>query len=141
MNPFNICKGPSYQGLRAYQTDKRFCQFISMAHGCRAMWKLIDAYRCRFIEEKKDFTIYNIINRFAPPNENFTGHYIDMVWKNTDINPIAILGNPRDDKERFVKILMAMASFENGYSMDKVEKELKKPIIEGYKMAFSGGVI
>lgn len=140
-NPFNITKGPKFEGLCNSQADRRFCQFTEMKYGCRAMWKLLVSYRLRFISEKKPFTIRNIIQRFAPPNENDTYFYANRVGRLADMNIDAILPDPEMSGQPFLEILVAMASIENGWSKDRIVKELLGDIRQGYLMAYPNGGI
>lgn len=135
-NPFNICKGPKYEGLREIQLDGRFCQFDEMKYGCRAMWKLLVSYRLRFIGEKKAFSIRNIIWRFAPPNENDTDFYAKRVARIASINIDDTLPDPEKSERPFLDILVAMASIENGWDVEKVKQELLNDIRQGYILAF-----
>lgn len=43
-NPLNIVKGSSWKGLKAIQTDSRFCQFDTPEFGFRAAWYLLRKY-------------------------------------------------------------------------------------------------
>lgn len=140
-NPFNISKGPKYEGLCPVQNDSRFCQFKSMEYGCRAMWKLLVSYRLRFICEKKEFTIRNIIQRFAPPFENDTNFYANRVGRIADMNIDTILPDPEISGKPFVGILVAMASVENGWSVEQVHEKLLMPIRQGYLLAYANGDI
>ena len=61
-NPGNIrLSGDKWKGLRPRQTDGEFCQFTDMAHGYRALIRLLQNYRklhgCR--------TIADFIRRWA----------------------------------------------------------------------------
>lgn len=140
-NPFNITKGVKFEGLSKEQKDKRFCQFTSMAYGCRAMWKLLVSYRLRFIGEKKGFTIRNIIQRFAPPNENDTEFYAKRVARLSNMNVDDQLPDPEISGCPFLDILVAMASIENGWDREHILRELLGDIRQGYLLAFPGGDI
>ena len=43
-----------------------------MAYGYRAVWKILQTYYERFCMQNKDYTVRNIITRWAPPTENDT---------------------------------------------------------------------
>lgn len=80
-NPLNIRKGSKWKGLSPVQGDKSFCSFISMHYGIRAgMYLLLKYYKMY-----KLHTIYDIIYRWAPPNENFTKLYCMFVAKSLRI--------------------------------------------------------
>lgn len=75
-NPANIVRGTDpWQGLREVQTDKKFCQFVSMEYGVRALVVVLRSY----VTKHKLYDIRNIIRRFAPPFENKTDVYIANV--------------------------------------------------------------
>lgn len=135
-NPFNITRGPKFEGRCAEQKDSRFIQFTEMKYGCRAMWKLLVSYRLTFTKEKKPFTIRNIIHRFAPPNENDTDYYASRVARIAAIDVDGVLPDPEASGMPFLDILVAMASVENGWNVSKVKHELLNDIRQGYILAF-----
>ena len=65
-NPGNIRKGCKWKGLKFYQKDPCFCQFIAMRWGVRAMLVTLRTYVTKY----KLKTIPRIINRWAPPEDN-----------------------------------------------------------------------
>lgn len=71
-NPGNIRHGDNWQGMKEVQTDSAFIQFESPKWGVRAMYRILMNYRKRH----GLMTIPQIINRWAPPNENDTDAYI-----------------------------------------------------------------
>lgn len=81
-NPLNIRKGNNWKGERHPQTDKSFEEFQSMELGLRAGFVLIRNYMSgRTTGGVKCNTIEKIIRRWAPPTENATQKYIDVVAK------------------------------------------------------------
>ena len=85
-NPLNIRRSSTHwQGARKEQTDKSFVQFETMAYGYRAAWKILQTYYERFCMQNKDYTVRNIITRWAPPTENDTEAYIMNVLKMSGI--------------------------------------------------------
>ena len=78
-NPLNIRRGEDWAGLCAQQTDKQFCQFMNMSWGYRAAVKCMKSYYRYFKQVGKEWRIDNIINRWAPPNENDTAKYLVRV--------------------------------------------------------------
>jgi hypothetical protein len=78
-NPLNIRLGDKWQGLRYTQTDRVFCQFLTMSWGYRAAVKCLQSYFRYFKQTGKEWNIQNIINRWAPPSENCTTAYVDRV--------------------------------------------------------------
>ena len=114
-NPLNIVQTKDkWQGLRVKQYDKRFCEFIDMAHGYRAAFVILKNYIkkhgtavyifavCNFMDVKKD-------------------HVMDF-------------GNMPD----MLMLVSAMTVVENGsyYNPQKLYYDLWRPMYEGYKMAF-----
>ena len=68
-NPGNIRRSRvRYVGEVSPSADAEFKQFESVAYGYRAMFVLLDSYRRRYSLN----TIRQMINRYAPPTENFT---------------------------------------------------------------------
>ena len=78
-NPLNIRRGEKWTGLAAEQTDKQFCQFLSMAFGYRAAVKCLRSYHRLFLQRGMDWRVDNILHRWAPPSENKTDGYIRRV--------------------------------------------------------------
>ena len=82
-NPGNIRLGDPWQGLAAQQTDGAFCQFTAPTYGIRALCRVLITY-----QDKHGLrSIREIISRWAPPNENNTGAYVDAVAKATRHSP------------------------------------------------------
>ena len=108
-NPGNIRLGNfRYKGERATSSDSAFRQFESVEWGYRAMFVLLHTYAtkrgCR--------TLRAMINRYAPPTENFTEGYIRFVAQRTGIRPDEAL-DTRSARD-MVPIVMAMSEIENG---------------------------
>lgn len=75
-NPGNIRHGPSqWLGLCTKQNDFKFCQFVSVEYGIRAMFTLLETYR----NEYGLTTIEGVIKKWAPLTENETADYIESV--------------------------------------------------------------
>lgn len=75
-NPLNIRKSTSvWRGLSPTQLDSAFCTFTSVEYGARAAIKLIMNY----LKRPEINTLRDIINRWAPPSENNTGSYVNVV--------------------------------------------------------------
>ena len=108
-NPGNIRRSKTrYVGEISPSTDAEFKQFESIAYGYRAMFVLLDSYRRRYSLN----TIRQMINRYAPPTENFTEGYIRFVAQRTGIRPDEVL-DTRSARD-MVPIVMAMSEIENG---------------------------
>ena len=110
-NPGNIRQSKTcYKGERRPSRDSEFKEFESMAYGYRAMFVLLDTYSRRY----GLCTIRQMLNRYAPPSENFTEGYIHFVSAKTGIAPDEIV-NSRAARD-MVPIVAAMSQIENGTS-------------------------
>lgn len=135
-NPLNIRRSATrWQGAREKQTDKSFVQFVSMAYGYRAAWKILQSYYERFSMEGKPFTVRNIISRWAPPNENDTEAYIMNVLKMASIGGKEKLLPPNNASSygRLSRLISAMTVIECGIPYNQVDTE---SIFQGYLLAF-----
>ncbi len=108
-NPGNIRQSKTrYKGERYPSRDSEFKEFESLAYGYRAMFVLLDTYSRRY----GLCTIRQMLNRYAPPSENFTEGYIRFVSEKTGIAPDEIV-NSRAARD-MVPIVAAMSQIENG---------------------------
>lgn len=108
-NPGNIRRSRvRYKGEVLPSHDKEFKQFCSMAYGYRAMFVLLDSYRSKY----GLCTIRQMLNRYAPPSENFTEGYVRFVASRTGIAPDEIV-NTRAARD-MLPIVAAMSEIENG---------------------------
>ena len=112
-NPLNIKKGSSWIGERPIQTDKTFEQFIDIIFGLRAGFYLLRKY----INVYGDNTIEKIIRRWAPPTENATTKYIDIVSRLTGIP--ARQEFRFENAEILIAIVNEMCFVENGYNVQE----------------------
>ena len=108
-NPGNIRLGNfRYKGERAESTDSAFRQFESVEWGYRAMFVLLYTYAtkrgCR--------TLRAMINRYAPPTENFTEGYLRCVTNATHLSPDEPISTT--DGAVMTAIVAAMSAVENG---------------------------
>ena len=125
-NPGNIRKSTDvFQGEIIPSKDKDFKQFQTMAHGYRAMFKLLSTYYRAYSLK----TIRQLISRWAPRNENNTQAYVSLVASYTGIAEDAPL---MFAKEEMVKIVAAMSRVENGREATMTQVE------DGWRM-FMGG--
>lgn len=106
-NPLNIRLGDNWQGLRQKQTDKAFCQFVSMEYGLRAAFVILFNYL-----KKKVDTPEKIIKRWAPPTENKTDSYIEFVCSGGYLDRHARI--LKTDKQKLCRLVWAMAQYECG---------------------------
>ncbi|EBQ4836125.1 structural protein [Salmonella enterica subsp. arizonae] len=109
-NPGNIRWGDDWKGLvpKEQRTDKAFCQFVTPEYGIRAMIVILRNYQRKHGLN----TITDIINRWAPTNENNTQAYIDSVAKTTGTAPDQFVHT--DDSRFMMKLLQAIIRHENG---------------------------
>lgn len=108
-NPGNIRRSRvRYKGERHPSTDALFKQFEAMEWGYRAMFVLLDTYRVRHGLR----TLREMIMRYAPPEENHTALYIDMVCDMTGIRPDEVLDTR--SRRTMVPVVAAMSRVENG---------------------------
>ncbi len=112
-NPGNIRIGNfRYKGEKARSSDSEFRQFESVEWGYRAMFVLLHTYAtkrgCRTLRE--------IINRYAPPTENFTDGYIRCVANATHLSPDEPVSTT--DGAMMTAIVAAMSAVENGTKAD-----------------------
>ncbi|TLI63226.1 structural protein [Escherichia sp. E1130] len=122
-NPGNIRWGDEWKGLvpETQRTDKSFCQFKSAEYGIRAMIIILRNYQ----RKHGLCTISDIINRWAPTNENDTQAYINSVAKATGVDPDQRIDT--SDSRFMMKLLQAIIQHENGdqpYSFDVFVKAI-----------------
>ena len=135
-NPLNIRRSADrWQGARMEQTDKAFVQFISMPYGYRAAWKVMETYWQIFNYLPKNFSVRNIITRWAPPRENNTESYIRIVLLLSGLREKEILLSPKNVEgyDRLSRLLSAMTTMECGIRQKQIDTEA---IYKGYKLAF-----
>ena len=111
-NPLNIRKGSKWKGLSSLQSDKCFCVFTSMRYGVRAgIYLLLRYYNQYYLT-----TIYDIISRWAPNNENDTLSYCRLVAKELCIPEkyIGSLDLDLNDWSNLYDLVSAMIYVENG---------------------------
>ena len=122
-NPLNIRIGNEWMGEVRNPTDREFEQFEAPVWGVRAAMKLIKRYINRYGLN----TLTDIINRWAPRNENDTNNYITFVSRVSGILP-----NERlrwEDERKMFAIIKAMAVIESDWMLDDELLE------EAYRMA------
>ena len=111
-NPLNIRKGSKWKGLSPVQGDKSFCVFTSMRFGIRAGIYLL----LKYYNQYSLTTIYDIISRWAPQNENDTWNYCRLVAKELRIPDkyIATLDLDLNNWSHLYYLVSAMIYVENG---------------------------
>lgn len=123
-NPLNIRHGSKWRGLRREQTDKAFCQFVSIRYGLRAGFLLL----LRYIQHYKLNTVPEIIHRWAPTSENDTENYINVVCTRARICRSEIISAAH--KEQMCRLVEAMCFVECGQPISGID------ISVAYSMAF-----
>ncbi|WP_289290605.1 structural protein P5 [Bacteroides sp. 41_26] len=125
-NPLNIRRNSTkWQGLRTEQTDSAFFQFISMPYGYRAAIRTLVTYYNKYGLK----TIRGIVSRWAPPSENNTENYINVVAKRSGFSPDVEIDIY--DADTMIAIVSAMSFVENGVEADENE------VRQGYLLAFA----
>ena len=110
-NPLNIRRSKAqWLGMRDFPTDKQFCEFQNITWGFRAAFILLSTYYLKH----KCCTIRQVITRWAPPSENNTANYIDVVCSATHLRPDDLLPAPLKDMNTWCAIVRAMAKMECG---------------------------
>lgn len=122
-NPGNIRHSRTrYIGEVRPSRDAAFKQFETMAYGYRAMFMLLNTYRRRY---KLD-TIRGMISRWAPPSENHTESYIEIVASRSGIDADAKV-NTLSERD-MIPIVSAMSEVENG------RRAVRRDIEEGWRL-------
>ena len=108
-NPGNIRLGSfRYKGEKSKSSDAAFRQFESIEWGYRAMFVLLHTYATK----RGCHTLRQMINRYAPPTENFTEGYIRRVVYATHLSPDEPISTT--DGATMTAIVAAMSEVENG---------------------------
>lgn len=107
-NPGNIRLGDNWVGLAEMQPDKEFCTFSHVKYGIRALYKILKKYQLVYNLK----SVKEIINRYAPPNENNTGSYINSVAKRIGVKPTETIDV--NDKLVALELIKAIIKHENG---------------------------
>ena len=128
-NPLNIRAGKSHWIGAKSSEEGQFVTFYTVAYGYRAAWKLLGNYH-RFYGLK---SLRQVINRWAPPQENDTAAYVRHVCYLTGIDPDEPLPHPSQDIGRWVPVLTAMTVVEQGMAWTQVPQ---RDIRHAWQMAF-----
>lgn len=108
-NPGNVRKGKdNWRGADPLGEDEDFITFISPQFGIRAIAKILWNYNKKYHLT----TVKEIINRWAPPNENDTDSYVTHVCERLGVSE----GTPIDlhEPEIMVELVKAIIKHENG---------------------------
>lgn len=109
-NPGNIDRNATkWQGMAADQSgDPRFIVFTTPQYGIRALAKVLMTYQSQHGLD----TVREIINRWAPPNENDTGAYVRAVARAVGVAENAPLD--LDATAVMLPLVKAIITHENG---------------------------
>ena len=117
-NPGNIRRSRvRYKGEVCPSRDPDFKEFSTMAYGYRAVFVLLDTYRSRYGLA----TIRQMLNRYAPPTENFTEGYVRFVADCAGVMPDEFI-DTRSEKD-MIPIVAAMSKIENGVAANIADVE------------------
>lgn len=118
-NPLNIRIGNNWLGERPPRecSDDQFEEFVAMVYGLRAAFCIIR----RYIRHYHRSTIRQIITSWAPANENDTERYVQVVSRETGINPDDQV--VYEDKPTMCAIVRAMAHVEVGQTLPLADFE------------------
>lgn len=108
-NPGNIRKGTSrFQGEVFPSMDLEFKEFESAVWGYRAIFLLIKNYNTLYGIN----TLDGIIKRWAPPCENNTRHYLNVVAQRLKVHSTAHID--WSDREVMIPLVWSISKIENG---------------------------
>ena len=120
-NPGNIRHGANWLGLNpnGRNIDSGFCVFTAPVYGIRALAKVLVNYKRIYGLN----TGRQIVNRYAPPNENQTTAYIQSVAKQLGVYPDTVI----DIEERgvltvFIKAVIRMENGIQPYSDELIQQ-------------------
>ncbi len=120
-NPLNIRTGNDWKGeVKGHSSS--FEAFKSVEYGFRAAAILIRNYRKKYGLT----TIREIINRWAPSNENDTDAYVNLVSSQLGVSENDEL-DVTDDKT-LARLMLAMSVMENGrgwFTLSQAKKGVK----------------
>lgn len=97
--------------------DKSFCTFDSMEYGIRALIRLLITYTTK----RGCKTVRDIINRWAPSNENNTEAYVNSVAQQLKVDPDEKLDFT--NKLLYLYLAQAIAYHENGKDADMITRD------------------
>lgn len=108
-NPGNIRLSPTrWKGQKLRQIDTSFVEFDTPVAGIRALMRLLLTYHLRYGLE----SVESIINRYAPPEENATDHYIHSVCLDLGVKRREAID--LTDKKILTALCKAIIRHENG---------------------------
>lgn len=108
-NPLNIKRGNDWNGETDVPQDPVFESFKAPKYGFRAGAKLLRNYQSLYGLS----TIRELINRFAPHNENNTDVYVSFVAKDMGVSENEPLNLASDTT--LAKLIHSMSKMESGH--------------------------
>lgn len=120
-NPFNIRYNPDNKWKGQIEPKNGFCQFSDLKYGYRAAFILIFNYKNLYEAE----TPRQIITTWAPPEENNTSHYLDIV------SNLILLDDPIETPSDLLVLMYAMYYVEQGklLSLFEFSKQLRSSVV------------
>lgn len=112
VNQIVVIEEQSGEKCQTIWHDRQFCQFSDMAYGLRAAAKLLINYQ----KKHNLHTIREIINRWAPANENNTEGYIKRVTQYSCYTPDYKIN--LQSKVELTRLVFAMICVECGNEYD-----------------------
>lgn len=117
-NPGNVRHVPGvvWNGQTPEQRDNAFVQFTDPVYGIRAIVRILRAYENQGIQ-----TLADAIDRWAPPNENNSGAYVEAVCKDCNRNPDQLVSL----NSIMPQLVVAIIRHENGeniYTADQITR-------------------
>lgn len=116
-NPGNIRKGENWKG--SVGDDGEFIKFKSPEYGLRALGKLLLNYQRLYGIN----SVGEIIQRYAPSNENNTDSYIEHVAKKLDVKPWQTI-NIAANLQALVAAIITHENGFNPYDSETIKKGL-----------------
>ncbi|ELY4027380.1 hypothetical protein SMY33_003902 [Cronobacter malonaticus] len=135
-NPGNLDRGSPWQGLVNNPSEPRFCTFKDPVWGIRALAVTLITYhdKRRAKDGSSINTISEVIERWAPPNENDTAAYIREVAKAVGVTPDMVID--LHDYDTLRPLVEAIIRHENGrgplktlnswYASEVIEEGLRR---------------
>ena len=109
-NPGNIRLSKTrWKGQKEEQVDRDFIEFETETDGLRALFRLLLTYHLKYGLD----TVESIINRYAPPRENATDHYIYSVARSVGVKRNALLDLTQP--KTMAAVARAIVRHENGH--------------------------
>lgn len=112
-NPLNLrISDNPWRGKISPNTDESFEQFDTIDNGIRAAFINLRTHLRNDKHHSIHTSVRREIHRWAPPTENDSDHYVELVCKEANLTPNLII--KFEDKNIICRMLWAMAFVENG---------------------------